>query len=151
MHIAAAPARIYAAFIDPDRVIRWLPPDGMTGRILLFDARPGGRYRIALSYRDPAGTRGKTTPTEDVVEGVFIEFEDGAKVVQEAVFDSEDPAFAGVMRLTWEVQPAAGGSFVTIRAEDVPPGISAADHRTGISASLRNLATLVAEGPGGSS
>ncbi|GAA4486392.1 hypothetical protein [Microbacterium panaciterrae] len=47
------------------------------------------------------------------MEGTFVAFEEGARVVQE-------------------------------------PGISAADHRTGITASLRNLAALVAgEGAAG--
>ncbi|MGN8027541.1 SRPBCC domain-containing protein [Microbacterium sp. 22242] len=149
MHIAAPADRIYAAFIDPDAVIRWLPPDGMAGRILLFDARPGGRYRIVLEYLDPAEAHGKTSRTEDLVEGLFLEFEDGVRVVQEAVFASDDPEFAGTMRMTWEVRPAEGGSFVTIRAEDVPPGIPAADHRTGISSSLRNLAAFVTQDESG--
>jgi uncharacterized protein YndB with AHSA1/START domain len=143
MHMAAPAERVYAAFTDPDVVVRWLPPDGMTGRIQRFEARPGGRLRMTLTFRDPAETHGKSSPNEDVVEGVFVEIVDGVRVVQDVVFASTDPDLAGVMRMTWAVQPDQGGSFVTICAEDVPPGISAADHRTGITSSLRNLAALV--------
>ena len=143
MHIAAPAERIYAAFVEPEAVRRWLPPDGMTGRILHFDPRPGGTYRMTLAYLDPTESRGKSSPTQDDVEGVFVEIVEGVRVVQDVVFVSEDPAFAGTMRMTWAVHPAEGGSFVTIRAEGVPSGISAADHRAGITESLCNLAALV--------
>ncbi len=143
MHIAAAPERIYTAFVVPEVVVRWLPPDGMTGRIAVFDARPGGRLRLTLAYRDPS-EHGKTAGAEDVVQGVFVELVPGIRVVQDVEFVSDNPLFSGTMRMTWAVAPAPGGSFVSIRAENVPDGIPAADHRTGITASLRNLAALAA-------
>lgn len=62
-------AAVFAALVDPLALAAWLPPDGMSGRIERFDARPGGGYRMALGY-DPdaagAGT-GKTTGDSDVV------------------------------------------------------------------------------------
>ena len=52
--IAASPEAIYAAFVDAGRLMIWLPPTGMTGRALLFEPWEGGRYRIELTYDDPA-------------------------------------------------------------------------------------------------
>ncbi len=37
--IKAAPEEVYAAFMDPDVLVAWLPPAQMTGRIHAFDAR----------------------------------------------------------------------------------------------------------------
>jgi uncharacterized protein YndB with AHSA1/START domain len=42
-----APAhRLYQAFAQPGAIERWLPPEGMTGEMLEFDFREGGRYRM---------------------------------------------------------------------------------------------------------
>lgn len=48
--IAAPPERVYAALVDPDALKAWLAPDGMSGRFDRFDARPGGSYRLILTY-----------------------------------------------------------------------------------------------------
>jgi uncharacterized protein YndB with AHSA1/START domain len=50
--ISASPDRVVAALTDSKAVAAWLPPDGMTGRFEHFDARPGGSYRLVLTYAD---------------------------------------------------------------------------------------------------
>jgi uncharacterized protein YndB with AHSA1/START domain len=65
--IKATPQRIYDAFLDPNSVASWRPPKGMTARIYAFEAREGGRYRMAFLYKDAKHqARSKTsehTPT----------------------------------------------------------------------------------------
>ena len=51
--MAAPPDRVYAALTDPHALTTWLPPTGMTGRFDRFDLRPGGSYRLVLTYDDP--------------------------------------------------------------------------------------------------
>ena len=58
--ISAPPDRVYAALTDSDALAVWLPPDGMTGRFEHFDARPGGSYRLVLTYADASAARGLT-------------------------------------------------------------------------------------------
>lgn len=140
--INASPVRVYNALTDAEAIAQWLPPEGMTGRVERFDLQPGGEYRIVLSYRDPA-VAGKSGSGEDVVQGRFVEVEPGVRVVQEVEFESEDPAFAGTMRMTWEVVVQGASAEVLFRAEDVPSGISAEDHAARLASSLRNLARLV--------
>lgn len=142
--VAADPQRTFAALVDPDALAEWLPPDGMTGRIEHFDLRPGGSYRMVLTYTDAAGAPGKSSAAEDVAEARFTEITPGVRVVQEIDFVSEDPAYAAPMVMTWQVDPAATGSLVTIRAEQVPDPISPQDHLTGMTASLANLARYLA-------
>jgi uncharacterized protein YndB with AHSA1/START domain len=45
-----APAeRVFRAFIDPDAMVKWLPPHGFTGRVHEMDARVGGGYRMSFT------------------------------------------------------------------------------------------------------
>jgi len=141
--ISAPPARVYAAFVDPDALAVWLPPSGMTARFEHFDLRPGGSYRLVLTYRDASAAPGKTTADSDVVDARFVDIVPGVSVTQEVDFVSDDPSFAGTMTMTWSVRAVAGGSLVDITAEGVPDGISAADHAVGLASSLANLAAHV--------
>jgi uncharacterized protein YndB with AHSA1/START domain len=137
--IAAPLDRVYAALIDPEALTAWLPPDGMSGRFEWFDPRPGGSYRLVLTYADASAAQGKTTADSDVVEAGFVDIVPGVRVVQAVTFTSDDPAMAGTMTMTWQVTPAEHGTHVEFRADDVPPGISAEDHATGMNSSLANL------------
>jgi len=139
--IAAPPEAIYRAFIDRDALLAWLPPDGMTGEILEFEPRTGGPFRMALHYAMPG--HGKTTDDTDVVDAEFAELVPGRRVVQLVRFKSDDPAFAGTMRMVWDLESAEGGTRVIFLAEDVPPGISQEDHHAGLRSSLQNLAKYV--------
>ncbi len=133
--IASPLERVYAALVDPEALVAWLPPDGMRGRFERFDARPGGSYRMVLTYADASAAPGKATPDSDIVEGRFVEIVPGARVVQSVDFVSDDPAYAGTMTMTWEVTAVDGGTRVDIRADDVPDGISADDHAAGLASS----------------
>lgn len=141
--IINAPAEeIYAAFADPAAWEEWLPPVGMTGRVGAFDFREGGRYRLTLTYADESGT-GKSSATEDVVEGSFVELIPNRRMVQEVTFASDDPAFSGTMVMTWSLEQQGGGTLVTINAENVPSGIAPEDHAAGMGSTLDNLARFV--------
>jgi uncharacterized protein YndB with AHSA1/START domain len=141
--IAAPVDRVWDALADPVALEVWLPPTGMVGRFEHFDFRPGGSYRMELTYVDSSDSPGKTTADADVVEARFVDVVPLLRVVQEVDFVADDPAFAGTMTMTWEVAPAEAGTRVEVVAEDVPDGISAEDHAEGLDASLSNLAAYV--------
>jgi uncharacterized protein YndB with AHSA1/START domain len=142
--IPAEAGEIFAAMIEQDALERWLPPTGMTGHFEHFDPRPGGSYRLVLSYGTASGGSGKTTADSDIVNVRFLDVEPQRRIVQAVDFDSDDPAFIGTMTMTWELQAAADGTRVEIRADNVPPGISAEDHASGLTTSLDNLAAYIA-------
>ena len=139
--IKAQPSAIYQAFINPEAWVAWLPPQGMSGQIQEFDPRPGGLYRMTLTYLDPANAgQGKTSELSDVIRGKFLEFVPDRKIVQGVEFVSDDPGFAEPMTMTWMIEAAPEGSDVTIVAQNVPSGISPEDHQAGMQSTLENLA-----------
>lgn len=141
--IAAAKERVYAALVDPEALTTWLPPDGMTGRFERFDPRPGGTYRLVLTYQDTSVSPGKATEDSDIVEARFVDLVPGVRVVQAVDFVSDDPAYSGTMTMTWKTRSVDGGTRVDFIAADVPDGISAEDHAVGLSNSLQNLAAYL--------
>jgi uncharacterized protein YndB with AHSA1/START domain len=136
--------QVFAALVDPSALAEWLPPSGMTAHFEHFDARAGGSYRMILTYGAAPASGGKTTRDSDVVDARFIEIAPDERVVQAVDFASDDPSFAGTMTMTWSVTTVQAGTRVDMRADDVPPGISAEDHAAGMSSSLANLADYLA-------
>lgn len=144
--VRSSPAQVFVALVDEEALLQWLPPGGMSGHFERFDPRPGGSYRLVLTYGDGSSGSGKSTPTSDVVEARFIDVVPDERVVQAVDFVSDDPSFSGTMTMAWELSAEDGGTRVAIRAEDVPVGISAADHVTGMQSSLANLAAYLEAG-----
>ena len=141
--IAAPIESVWTAFVDPEALVAWLPPGGMTGRFERFDARPGGSYRMVLTYSDASGAPGKATEDSDIVEARIVDVVPGERVVHAVDFVSDDPAYAGTMIMNWEVSAVGAGTRVSIVAEDVPDGISADDHAAGLASSLAKLAAYL--------
>ncbi len=146
--IPASASAVFAAFAEPGSLERWMPPENMTATMLHFDFREGGSYRMRLSYKNAEGGRGKTSDDADEVKVDLIELIDGKRIEQAVTFESDDPEFSGVMRMTWTLVPETDGTLVTIRAEDVPRGIRPEDHLAGMNSTLDNLASFLGGQPG---
>jgi len=115
----------------------------MSGEMLAFDARPGGGYRMALRYEGEDHARGKSDADSDLVEVRFLKLVPDRLILQAADFESDDPAFAGTMTMSWSFEPAESGTRVAIECENVPQGITRRDHEMGLKSSLKNLAAFV--------
>ena len=141
--IDASPQKLYQAFMDPNSLVKWLPPKGMKGEISLFEPVIGGRFQLTLIYEDEYAVQGKTTANSDALEGTFVELIPNKKIVEAGVFESDDPAFAGNMVMTWYFEEVEQGAKVTIVAENVPKGIKKDDHIDGLNSTLENLGRFV--------
>jgi uncharacterized protein YndB with AHSA1/START domain len=139
--IKASPEKIYQAFLDPEAIAAWRPPEGMTCEIYEFNPREGGTYRMSFGYADKDHkVGGKTSEDADVFQGRFMELVPGKRIVELVEFESDDPAFAGKMTITTTLVPVPGGTEVTFTAENVPSGIRREDHYEGMASSLKKLA-----------
>jgi uncharacterized protein YndB with AHSA1/START domain len=142
--IKAPREQVYQAFLEPDAVAEWLSPDGMKGHVEIFEPRVGGKLRMSLTYLDQKDRpRGKTSEDVDTSEGTFVELIPNEKIVQVFEFESDQPEFAGEMRITWSLADANGGTEVTVLMEDIPKGIRLEDNELGSRQSLRKLAAFV--------
>lgn len=139
--IEASPAAIYRAHLDPAALAAWRAPKGMRGEVYSFDPREGRGYRMALVY--VAGGQGKTNAKADVFEGRFVELIPDRRIVEQVRFETDDAAFAGAMTITTTFTAVDGGARVDVAISNVPPGISAEDHKAGMDSSLANLAAFV--------
>lgn len=141
--ISAPPEALYSAFAEPDAMEQWLPPSNMTGRMLHFDFREGGSYRMRLTYTGAHQGRGKSSEDTDDAEIRVTRLEKARRIEQEVTFRSSDPAFSGIMHMIWTFAPEGAGTRVTVQAENVPEGIHPEDHEAGLNSSLQNLASFV--------
>jgi uncharacterized protein YndB with AHSA1/START domain len=145
--ILASASKVYEAFASAGAMESWLPPEGMTGTMLAFAFREGGAYRMRLTYREQQHAPGKTTEDADEVEVRFIKLVPYERIEQAVTFESDDPAFAGQMRIVWALESQRDGTLVTVRCGDVPPGIRPEDHQAGLTSTLNNLAAFVEKHP----
>jgi uncharacterized protein YndB with AHSA1/START domain len=142
--IKASRKAVYRALTDPGALAAWRVPDDMTAEMHAFDLRPGGRYRMSLTYTDPKGRPGKTTANTDTFEGRFVELVPDERVVEAVVLEADDTKFAGEMTLTTSLADIDGGTLVTMVHENLPAGIRPEDNELGTSMALSKLGALLA-------
>ena len=141
---------VYHAFLDRDAVAAWQHPDNMRLQVHSFDPREGGTFRISLAYQDvrdsPDGKGGKSSNDTDTYHGRFERLIPFTTIVEVVEFETQQPEFAGEMRITVQLADADGGTEVTYRCEDIPPGIRPEDNEAGCCDSLKKLAALLEPG-----
>ena len=68
----ASPAKVFDAWTDPEKMKRWMGPEGVVPQHAEIDARVGGHYRLVM--RSPDGE-------EHDVSGVYREVVPNQKLV----------------------------------------------------------------------
>jgi uncharacterized protein YndB with AHSA1/START domain len=132
--VLRAPAeRIYRAFIDPDAMVKWLPPYGFTGKIHSMDARVGGGYKMSFTN---FGT-GKSHS----FRGTYVELTPHERLRYTDEFD--DPNLPGQMQITVTLRKVACGTDLHITQAGIPAMIPVEFCYVGWQESLLALAHLV--------
>ena len=131
--LRASPERVYRAFLDPDAMVKWLPPHGFTGKVHQMDARVGGGYKMSFTN---FGT-GKSHS----FGGTYVELTPHERIRYTDQFD--DPNLPGEMQVTITLRPVACGTELTIVQEGLPPVIPVEFCYLGWQESLSLLAHLV--------
>lgn len=132
--VLRAPAeRVYRAFLDPDAMAKWLPPNGFTGKVHHADVRLGGSYRMSFTNF--------TTGQSHSFNGEYLELVPNERIRYSDKFD--DPALPGVMQTTVSLRPVSCGSELNVVQEGIPDVIPLEACYLGWQESLRLLAGLV--------
>ena len=135
-----APAeRVFRAFIEPDAMVKWLPPHGFIGHVDEMDARVGGIYRMSFTHLGNGQSHS--------FGGTFLELVHGERLSHTDNFD--DPSLPGQMLTTVIFKPVLLGTEVNIEQAGIPDMIPPEACCLGWQESLQLLALLVeAEIPG---
>lgn len=129
----APPERIYRAFLDPDAMVKWLPPHGYTGRVHQIDAKVGGAYRMSFTNLG--------TGHSHSFGGKYLELVPFERICHTDGFD--DPNLPGEMRTTVRLKKVSCGTELDVVQEGIPGVIPAEACYLGWQESLALLALLV--------
>jgi len=131
--LRANPARVYRAFLDPEAMVKWLPPNGFTAKVHHMDARAGGSYKMSFTNF--------ATGKSHSFGGQYGELVPNERIRYTDKFD--DPNLPGEMQVTISLKNVSVGTEVNITQEGVPDVIPAEACYLGWQESLAQLAKLV--------
>ena len=131
--IRAKPEKVYRAFIDPDAMVKWLPPHGFTGKVHEMNATVGGGYRMSFTSL--------ATGQSHAFGGTYLEIVPDERLCYTDRFD--DPNLPGEMRVTVRMRAISCGTDLDIVQEGVPEEIPEEACYLGWQQSLQLLALLV--------
>jgi uncharacterized protein YndB with AHSA1/START domain len=129
--LRATPDRIYRAFLDADAMMKWLPPNGFTGKVHHIDARVGGKYKASFTNF----TSGKSHS----FGGEYLELVPNERLRWTDKLDD----LAGEMTVTVRLKKVSVGTEINIVQEGLPDGIPPDACTLGWQESLTLLAKLV--------
>ena len=129
----STPERVYKAFLDPDAMVKWLPPNGFTGKVHHMDARVGGSYKMSFTNF----TSGKSHS----FGGKYLELVPRERIRHTDKFD--DPNLPGEMQVTITLKKVSTGTEINITQEGIPDVIPPEACYLGWQESLTLLAKLV--------
>ena len=131
--MTTSPQKLYRAFLEPDALAKWLPPDGFTATVHHLDARVGGSFRMSF--------RNFTTGQAHSFGGTYLELSPGERVRYTDKF--EDPQLPGDIQVTVSLKKASVGTEIHILQEGLPDVIPVEACYLGWQQSLQNLAKLI--------
>lgn len=131
--LTTKPEKVYRAFLEPDALAKWLPPNGFTGTVHHMESKVGGSYRMSF--------RNFTTGQSHSFGGQYLELVAGERICYTDRF--EDPNLPGEIRVTITLRRVSVGTDVHIVQEGLPDVIPVEACYLGWQQSLRNLARLV--------
>jgi uncharacterized protein YndB with AHSA1/START domain len=131
--LATTPEKIYRAFLEPDAVAKWLPPNGFACTVHHLEARVGGTHKMSF--------RNFTTGDGHSFGGQYLELVPNQRLRYTDKFD--DANLPGEMTVTITLKKVMVGTELTIVQDGVPDAIPVEACYLGWQQSLENLAKLV--------
>ena len=131
--LRCTPEKLYRAFVTPDALAKWLPPNGFTCKVHQMDAKVGGAYRMSFTNF--------STGNGHAFGGTYLELVPHSRIRYSDKFD--DPNLAGEMHTTISIRKVSTGAELKIVQEGIPAVIPAEACYLGWQDSLDQLARLV--------
>ena len=131
--LTTRPEKVFRAFIEPDAVASWLPPNGFVCTVHELDAKVGGKHRMSF--------RNFTTGGSHAFGGTYRDLVPGERLVYTDSFD--DPNLPGEMTTSVTLKAVSVGTELSIEQQGIPDVIPPEACYLGCQDSLRKLAKLV--------
>lgn len=131
--LRTTPEKLYRAFLEPDALAKWLPPNGFTCHVQQMDARVNGAFKMSFTNF--------TTGQSHSFGGTYLELVPGELIRYTDRFD--DPNLPGEIQVTVRLTKVSVGTELHIVQEGVPDVIPAEACYLGWQESLAQLAQLV--------
>lgn len=125
--------KIYKAFLDPDALSKFLPPNGFTGKVHSLDAKVGGSYKMSFTNLG--------TGASHSFGGIYTELVKNERIVHVDKFD--DVNMKGEMTTTVDIKKVSVGAEVKVTQDGLPQEIPVEACYLGWQQSLDLLALLV--------
>lgn len=133
----APPELVYKAFLDPDALARWLPPDGYLCKVFHLDPKAGGGFKMVFTQFNNGHSHSFGGEYLEIVPNELLRYTD--------VFD--DPGLPGTIEVTVKLKAVSCGTELHITQAGVPAVIPEEACHLGWQESLQHLAKLVEGGP----
>jgi uncharacterized protein YndB with AHSA1/START domain len=131
--LRAKPERVYRAFLDADAMVKWLPPNGFTGKVHHIDVKVGGSFKMSFTNF--------STGSSHSFCGSYLELTPHERIRYTDKFD--DPNLPGEMHVTVVLREVFCGTELNVTQEGIPAVIPAEACYMGWQESLILLAQLV--------
>lgn len=135
--LKAPPERVYKAFLDPDALSRWLPPNGFLCKVFHLEPKVGGTFKMAFTQFSSGHGHSFGGEYLELVPNELLRYTD--------VFDN--PNLTGTIEVTVKLKAVSCGTEINITQAGVPEVIPAEMCYLGWQESLQHLAMLVEGGP----
>ncbi len=131
--LPTSPEKIYRAFLEPDALAKWLPPNGFACTVHHLEPKVGGTFRASF--------RNFTTSLSHAFSGKYLELTPNESLRYTNTFD--DPHLPGEMDVTVTLKKVVVGTELTIIQSGIPDPIPPEACYLGWQESLKNLSRLV--------
>jgi len=131
--LRAPPERVYRAFLDADAKVKWLPPNGFTGKVYESNATVGGSYRMSFTNFSNGQSHSWG--------GTYLELVPNERLRYSDRFD--DPNLPGEMTVTVTLKAVSVGTELNVVQEGIPDASPAEQCYLGWQQSLVLLGELV--------
>ena len=131
--LATTPDKVYRAFLEPDAMAKWLPPNGFACTVHQLDARVGGSHKMSF--------RNFTTGHSHAFGGKYLELVPNERLRYTDTFD--DANMPGEMQVTITLKKVMVGTELNVVQEGIADVIPVEACYLGWQQSLENLAKLV--------
>jgi uncharacterized protein YndB with AHSA1/START domain len=134
-HLKAPPAKVFAAWTDPEKIKRWMGPGNIVAVRVAADPRVGGRYRIEMH---------RPTGEAHNVGGAYREIIANEKLVFTWAWDAAPPDTPHESLVTVLLKPDGTGTLLTLIHEHFLDEASRDGHDQGWHGALDKLERFVA-------